>query len=1464
MAENRTLKELAAPDLNQQPLCITFPTLDATTFELKSGLIHLLPTFHGLAGEDPHKHLKEFHVVCTSMKPTGVTEEQIKLRAFPFSLKDSAKDWLYYLPSGSITIWNEMKRLFLEKYFPASRAANIRKEICGVRQQNGESLHEYWERFKKLCASCPHHQISEQLLIQYFYEGLLPTERSMIDAASGGALVDKTPETARNLIANMAANSQQFGTRLDPPSKHVNEVNISSLEQQIASLTSLVRQMAVGNMQTEKACGICSVVGHPTDMCPTLQEEPTEQVNAAGGFPGQPQRKYDPYSSTYNQGWRDHPNLSYRNPQVNQPATQNRPNFQQYQQPYPPRQQPGQTSNSGMSLEDIVKTLATNTLQFQQETKQFQHEARASIQSLDNQMGQMATAISRLEAQSSGKLPSQTVVNPRENASAIVLRSGKEVEIPTKATPASSKQEKEKNIVADRNVSNDDDVPKHKFPPLSAYKPVSPFPQALAESRKDEQNKDLYETFRRCEVNIPLLDAIKQVPRYAKFLKELCTIKRKQKLKGCETVRVGENISAVIQRKLPAKCKDPGMFTIPCMIGNTRFEKAMIDLGASINVMSYSIYASLKPGPLNKTGVVIQLADRSNAYPKGVVEDVLVQVNDLVFPADFYVLDMENGDQTAPILLGRPFLKTSKTKIDVHSGTLTMEFDGEIIKFNIYDAMKYPGDDNPVYSIDVIDSLAQEVFELDGKDGLEVAISKHLETENEELVLSTDLQEIVAALNNFPKLQQSGNVSYIALPVSNGRPLPSVLQAPIPDLKPLPSHLKYVFLGDRGTLPVIISNKLSALQEEKLVQILKEHQTAIGWTIADIKGISPTTCMHRILLEEGAKPSRQPQRRLNPPIMDVVKKEILKLLEVGVIYPISDSNWVSPVQVVPKKTGITVVKNQNDELVPTRIQNGWRVCIDYRKLNAVTRKDHFPLPFIDQMLERLAGHSYYCFLDGYSGYTRCRYPYYEDRRYPYNVDRCRSYYDDRCHPYNDDQQREVEEMDRTEARLRLRRQQDKKLAEVLHQMDLIRQKEEAYQLALRMESQQRQRCPAQTSIVRRPLERSSQGVLFPRGNAPIFRSKTSFNRSAYQERGALRANERGKGCMPQSMLQGSNSTDCYKCGGRGHSAVVCPTRDQHSTLVCEEDEIIEPSEVPPSPQPTIDEENEGDEEETPTDEALLASVAKGASSEISEVVPPDFKSILDDSSNITLESLPNNLPLMRDNQRTIDLVPRSSLPNLPACWLNPKEHEEPRRQVLMHGPHAEDFIADALSQNSYVLTLLNVEVSPIFYVEELQPYDGHYVEELQPYDGRYVKDEDIPPVSSSLLRRSAPTDTIEDILVDQIMPTYRGGYQKFFIGGSTNFRLHMIKDGGSPTAEPELLRALSNAKFDGVESFSRRGELMQEHPPWAWSIGSSPLGMEIEFPSWVCTKFHGVQGVPISIMLSPIESWGERGDEAQP
>jgi hypothetical protein len=169
---------------------------------------------------------------------------------------------------------------------------------------------------------------------------------------------------------------------------------------------------------------------------------------------------------------------------------------------------------------------------------------------------------------------------------------------------------------------------------------------------------------------------------------------------------------------------------------------------------------------------------------------------------------------------------------------------------------------------------------------------------------------------------------------------------------------------------VIIASDLIDAQEEELLGVLREHREAIGWTIKDIKGISPSLVMHKIHLEDNSKPSREPQRRLKPAMQVVVRAKVIKLLDAGIIYAIFDSKWVSPIHIVPKRAGLTVVKNQDNELVPTRIQSGWRVCIDYRKLNAATRKDHFPLPFIDQMVERLARHKYYCFFNGYSGYNQ--------------------------------------------------------------------------------------------------------------------------------------------------------------------------------------------------------------------------------------------------------------------------------------------------------------------------------------------------------------------------------------------------------------------------------------------------------------------------------------------------------------
>ena len=160
------------------------------------------------------------------------------------------------------------------------------------------------------------------------------------------------------------------------------------------------------------------------------------------------------------------------------------------------------------------------------------------------------------------------------------------------------------------------------------------------------------------------------------------------------------------------------------------------------------------------------------------------------------------------------------------------------------------------------------------------------------------------------------------------------------------------------------------MEEKKLLETLRKYKEAIAWSIEYLKGISPSICMHKIILEENARTFVEHQRRQNPVIKEVVSKEVLKWLNAGFIYAISDSHWVSPVHVVPKKEGFTVIRNEKNELIPSRTMTGWRIYIDYRKLNIATKKDHYPLPFIDQMLDRLARHSYYCFLNGYSGYNQ--------------------------------------------------------------------------------------------------------------------------------------------------------------------------------------------------------------------------------------------------------------------------------------------------------------------------------------------------------------------------------------------------------------------------------------------------------------------------------------------------------------
>ncbi|KAM2308078.1 hypothetical protein ACFX1S_030348 [Malus domestica] len=713
--DNRTLKELSASGLdNATPLCIQYPAAaqgKTDEFELKSSLLHHIPKYHGLSMEDPNKHLKEFEVVCSSMTPVNVDGNILKMKAFPFSLMDKAKDWLYELAPGTVTSWESMKRAFLEKFFPTSRIILLRKKISGIQQEEGESFPTYYERFKSLVASCPQHQMKEELLLQYFYEGLLPLERQMLDASAGGALVDKTPMAAKVLIANRALNAQQYegvGQR-GPPRHQVHE---------------MAERM---KMQGPVICGVCSIQGHVSEKCPQLIENGGWESANAIGFQSQNQSRHDPYSNTYNPGWRDHPNFKWREPQ--QP--QNQGGFRQqppgfFPKTYSPPQNQAQSgpSASGTSLDnDALLKILTKLSNGQEDQAKAMQIQDKRVDQLEKQIGQIAEFVGQFREQ--GKLPSSTIANPKggfETANAIMLRSGKEV-----GAGSSSKTGHNEDEILQMEEEESKQPTARVVPPLpqasNAPKPANlsnkgknvlnssptnvfplnvPFPSRFLQSKNEEEEKDVLETFRKVHVNIPLLDAIKQIPKYAKCLKKICTTKKRAREK--EVVHVSENVSAILQRKLPPKCKDPGSFTIPCVIGNTRLKSAMLDLGASINVMPYSVYASMNLGALKQDGVIIQLADRSNAYPKGVLEDFLVQVNHLVFPADFYVLEMDESDHapSLPILLGRPFMKTAQTKIDVAKGEVTMAFGGDMICFKIPESIETP---NVVRSCCVIDTI---------------------------------------------------------------------------------------------------------------------------------------------------------------------------------------------------------------------------------------------------------------------------------------------------------------------------------------------------------------------------------------------------------------------------------------------------------------------------------------------------------------------------------------------------------------------------------------------------------------------------------------------------------------------------------------------------------------------------------------------------------------------------------------
>nr|GEX38459.1 reverse transcriptase domain-containing protein [Tanacetum cinerariifolium] len=428
-------------------------------------------------------------------------------------------------------------------------------------------------------------------------------------------------------------------------------------------------------------------------------------------------------------------------------------------------------------------------------------------------------------------LPGNTITNLKEELKGITTRSGVAYQGPK--TPSPSKQgtkvtKDQVQTTSSQNtapvqpsvIQSESQAPVFKpvvtpvGAPIPNLKPSIPYP-----SRRDNEKRPL--------------------------------IRNKEKLNEMARTPMNKHCSAVILNKLPRKLGDPRKFLIPCEFPGMDECLALADLGASINLMPFSMWEALLLSEITLTCMTLELADRSVSKPISIAKDVSFKVGVFQFPADFLVVDFE-PDPRVPLILERCFLKTGRALIDVHKGELTLRIKKEAITYNLDQTVRYSVnyDQMTANKIDVICEIySQEVLSFSN-----VTVSGNPTPDDDLIVLTTS-----------PTLTLFGDSDF------------------------LPFEEADAFLGDE--------------EKSALVKVLKSH---------------------------------------NP--------------------------WVSPVHCVPKKGGFTVVENEENKLIPTRLVIGWRVCIDYRKLSEATQKDHFPLPFMDQMLKRLVGNEYYCFLDGFSGY----------------------------------------------------------------------------------------------------------------------------------------------------------------------------------------------------------------------------------------------------------------------------------------------------------------------------------------------------------------------------------------------------------------------------------------------------------------------------------------------------------------
>nr|GEU99204.1 DNA-directed DNA polymerase [Tanacetum cinerariifolium] len=751
--------------------------------------------------------------------------------------------------------------------------------------------------------ACTHHGFSELHQLDTFYNDLNVNDQDSLNSAAGGNFLDKMPSECLKIIESKSKVRQSRAKAV------VAKVNSSS-----------------------STPSISSDVAELKDMVRALLLDKKNQSSAPSPTPA-PVKAVEPNCVTY-----DAANYNQRNtglrpqmvanqirppgfPLVNQPPAYQAP---AYQAPIPQTQSVSQTD--------------------------FERYVKANDAVLRNIQSQ---------GQRSGTLPGNTITNPKEDLKCIATQSGVAYQGPT--IPTSSKVFKQGTKVIKDQVQT---LSSQSTAPVQ-----SPVAQSETLVSEPVVAPKFNEIFKDMSFEISFTDALILMPKFASTLKAL--IGNKEKLSEMARTPMNEHYSAVILNKLPKKLRDPGKFLIPCEFAGMDECLALADLCASINLMPLPVWEELSLPEHTPTCMTLELADRSVSKPIGIAKDVSVKVGMFHFSADFMVVDFE-PDPRVPLILERCFLKTYRALINVHKGELTLRIRNKAIIYNLDQTSRYSAnyDQMTANKIDVTDEACEE-YSQEVLGFFDVTASGS-PTPSDDLIVSTtsptlipfgdsdfllfeeadaflgledepdspefdpsyydpegDILLLEAILNSEPSSplldhEQSVPSFKKELKACEAKTIKSSIdEPPEVELKDLPPHLEYAFLEGDNKLPVIIAEDLGDEEKSTLIKVLKSHKRAIAWKLSDIQGINPKFCTYKILMEEDYKPAVQHQRRVNPKIHDVIKKEVEKLLDAGLIYPFSDSPWVSPVHCVPKKGGFPVVKNEENELIPTRLVTGW-------------------------------------------------------------------------------------------------------------------------------------------------------------------------------------------------------------------------------------------------------------------------------------------------------------------------------------------------------------------------------------------------------------------------------------------------------------------------------------------------------------------------------------------------------------